>query len=313
MKPRWKQYVRYTAVITGVGILAYIILETIRAKNTGFETKTLWDWMELLVIPLVLATGVFYLEHSEREIERQRAEERARLERQYADERAKREEMNAQERARFDRLHAEERAHLEREIAADIQQEATLQSYLDRMADLLFKENLRVSENSEVRHVARIRTLTVLRALDENRKRIVLIFLHESGLIGPRAVVDLQGADLFEAELGKIELLGANLMRADLGKAKLFAADLQYTNLRDAILVNCQLSESNLSEADLRGANLAGADLEKANLNRADLRGANLHNANLSHVNLQGARIEAGQLANVQSLTGATLSDGTKL
>ena len=62
----WKEYLLYATVfIVGV-ILLFILEETIRFGNTGFETKTLWDWMELLVIPLVLALGAFVLNRSEK-------------------------------------------------------------------------------------------------------------------------------------------------------------------------------------------------------------------------------------------------------
>ena len=93
MKSRWKQYLLYASLMFVGGSLVFILIETVRAKNTGFETKTLSDWMELLIIPLFLAGGAFYLNRSERTTER--------------------------------------------EIAADRQQEAALQAYIDRMSELL--------------------------------------------------------------------------------------------------------------------------------------------------------------------------------
>ncbi len=70
MKSRWKTYLLYGGLfLVGVGAL-YLIVETIQAKNTGFETKSLWDWMELLIIPFVLALGAF-LNRSERAVEHQ--------------------------------------------------------------------------------------------------------------------------------------------------------------------------------------------------------------------------------------------------
>ena len=166
MNSRWKQYLLYASLIIVGGGLIFILVETVRAKNTGFETKTLWDWMELLIVPLFLAGGAFFLNRSEKEIERQRTEDRA---------------------------------NLEREIATDRQQEAALQSYLDRMAELLLEKKLRTTENKEVRNVARTRTLAVLRTLDGTRKGIVLRFLKEAGLIDKeKTIVDLEGADLIE-------------------------------------------------------------------------------------------------------------------
>lgn len=112
MKPRLKKFLQFAGVTIVIGGLSFILIETVRAKNTGFEAKTLWDWMELLIIPLLLGLGAVLLNRSERNSAR---------------------------------LQAEERSKLEREIATDRQQEAALQAYLDRMADLLLKEKLRKS------------------------------------------------------------------------------------------------------------------------------------------------------------------------
>src|SRR5688572_26778794 len=170
MNPRLKKYLLYAAVVIAGGSFLFILIETVRLKNTGFEPKTLWDWMELLIIPLILAMGAFYLNRSEREVERERVERRA----------------------KFERQRAEENADLEREIATDRQQEAALQAYLDRMAELLLEKELRTTENEEVRNVARIRTLTVLRGLDATRKGLLLRFLYEAGLISKeKGVVSL--------------------------------------------------------------------------------------------------------------------------
>src|SRR6185436_681231 len=76
MNSRWKQYLLYASLITVGGGLIYILVETVKAKNTGFETKTLWDWMELLIIPLILAVGAFFLNRSERKTEREIAKDR---------------------------------------------------------------------------------------------------------------------------------------------------------------------------------------------------------------------------------------------
>ena len=167
MIPRFKLLLVYTTVF----VLLFLLEETIRLKHTGFEEKTLWDWMELLIIPIVLAIGAFLLDRSERTVERQIAKQRT----------AK------------DRKLAKARAKLDREIALDRQQEEALQVYLDRMAHLLIEKNLRAAENEEVRNVARTRTMTVLRGLDAKRKGLVLKFLYEADLISKdKIIVDLR-------------------------------------------------------------------------------------------------------------------------
>ncbi len=63
------------------------------------------------------------------------------------------------------------RAELRREqaIALDNQRAAALQTYLDRMSDLLLEKNLRSSQpDDEVRTVARSQTLTITQSRRES-------------------------------------------------------------------------------------------------------------------------------------------------
>jgi hypothetical protein len=58
------------------GLFIFLTYETYKANNLGFETKTYWDWLELLIIPFVLAIGAFFLQRSERAIDREIAKDR---------------------------------------------------------------------------------------------------------------------------------------------------------------------------------------------------------------------------------------------
>lgn len=260
MKQGWKYLLYASIVIVG----GFIFFETIRLKNTGFEGKTLWDWMELLIIPAVLAGGAFFLNRSERKTER--------------------------------------------EIATDRQQEAALQTYLDRMADLLLKDKLRTSKDREVRKVARIRTLTVLRGLDGRRKDLVLQFLQEADLINKeKTIINLGRADLNGALVFIGKLRNTNLSEAFLVEAVMNYADLSGANLAVADLHNANLQHANLADAAFYGANLIGA-----NLSNARLKGAIFDNALLDSANLKFAQDwTVEQLSKAKSLKGATMPDGT--
>ncbi len=206
----------------------------------------------------------------------------------------------------------------------DTQREAALQAYIDHMSKLLLAQNLRhATEDEEVRKIARVRTLTVLRRLDAERKGSVLQFLHESTLLGKEGrIVDLTGADLSRAHLSRADLSGANLSHANLSRANLSGADLSEAILSEAILSRTNLSGTNLSgtnlsEADLMRANLRGADLIGANLNEADLSGAFLigailTRANLSRANLSRALVTPEQVTPTTSLQGTIMPDGSK-
>src|SRR6266478_6064199 len=197
-----------------------------------------WDWLQLLVIPFVLAVGSYLFIYTA--------------------------SRNGQKAMQL-------RNQTERDIASDNQHETALQDYIDKLSELLLHEKLRESTpEDEVRKIAHVRTLTVLPRLDKERKRSVLQFLHESGLIDKdKRIIDLHGADL----------RGANLHEANLDEAYLGEANLGETDLSGAIL----------SGANLRGAVLGGANLGKANLSGANLSGFNLGRANLGGANLGGA------------------------
>jgi hypothetical protein len=147
------------------------------AKDSNFQRgKTLWDWLQLLIIPAVLAVAgyVFTLTTSQNE-----------------------------------RRAIEQRSKTEHDIATDNQRETALQDYINKLSELLLEKKLRKSQlGEEVRNIARIRTLTVLLRLDDKRKGSILLFLYESGLIEKHdSIINLSGADMFAADLGAADLI----------------------------------------------------------------------------------------------------------
>ena len=145
------------------------------------------------------------------------------------------------------------------QITLDNQRETALQTYLDKMSDLLLHENLRQSKRGDdVRNMAHARTLTALPKLDPNRKGSILLFLVESGLIDrDEWVIDMSYADL----------RGVNLSQAmKLDSISLDGANLQGANLSGAELTRVNFHGVNLQHANLSGPNLWDADLTKANL-----------------------------------------------
>ena len=189
--------------------------EETKQSRWGFRGMTVRNWLELLIVPLVLV-GIGLL------FEMQQAN------RQQA--------MEEQQQAL-----AEQRA-----------QDEALQAYL----------NLRTSEeDSEVRTLARARTLTVLRGLGPSRKADVMQFLLEAELIqrveGGEPIITLDRADLSDVEMwAKAHLSNVDLSNVGLGHAWLLEADL-----READLSNAYLKKTNLGLADLSGADLSKAEM----------------------------------------------------
>jgi hypothetical protein len=186
----------------------------------------------------------------------------------------------------------------ELDVADQRAQDDALQAYLDQMAQLMLLEEadeakpkpLRKSvRGDDVRILARARTLTVLRRLRSGRKRSVLDFLYEAGLIEKtQPIIELGSPDRDgnAADLRGAELIGAVLRRADLSGMH--------------------------NGANLSGADLRGADLFEANLSRANLRGSNLSGADLSYVDLSGADVSERQLRDAKSLEAAIMPYGSK-
>jgi len=190
-------------------------------------------------------------------------------------------------------------------------QDVALQAYLDQMGALMLEEHLLDSEeNSEVRTLARAKTLTVLGRLDPNRKRSAVQFLYESSVIDKaHPVVDLSNADLRSVDLRLKDLTDADLSEVDLREADLRDADLSGGNLTEAKLTDADLSGATLTESILSGANLSAADLDNAALTKANLTYAALEHTDLSGADLRGADLSGTGLieANLRyaDLTGA--------
>jgi uncharacterized protein YjbI with pentapeptide repeats len=250
--------------------------------------KTLWDWLQLFIVPLALAAiGLWFA---------------------------------AQQDAHQQKIEAK-RAESDRHIEEQRAQDAALQAYLDQMSQLMLNGNLRGSkEGSEVRTLARARTQTVLGRLDGRRKGSVVQFLYEASLIDKEnpvvsfSAVRLRGADLSDVELHDANLSGtylndANLSGTSLHDANLSGAHLSGANLSDANLISAEVSNAYLSDANLRNANLLEANLSGTELNDANLSHAYLNDANLG----DGADLIDANLSNAElvqaNLIGAYLID----
>jgi hypothetical protein len=221
------------------------------------------------------------------------------------------------------------RTHEARNLEAQRVREAALQNYFDNVGELLTEKPLRrASPGDNLSTVVRAQTLSVLEGLNPGRKRILLLFLYESGLIfksklKSKPVVSLQGADLTDAYLEAADLeyanleyanliganlIGASLARADLNVAILVYANLSRAELNSATLLHAFLSEANLSGADLSMADLSmailiDADLSETNLSETNLRGANLRGANLIEADLRGADLTDADLRGAHEIT----------
>jgi uncharacterized protein YjbI with pentapeptide repeats len=302
---------------------------------TGFGDRTLWEWMSLLIVPLVIvgATAVFSYFESEREHRRAEAQRKADIERAIALEQADNQRLQAQQRIEDDRV-----------------RHTLLESYIRDISDLLLHEKLAESpylpatesgqQTQQVvlrqvlaRRIARANTLTTVGQLDGDRKGLLLEFLYEVNLLywfdcsqpdvlpstrdeqqSPQRCkliptpVYLHGADLRDTVLVNVSLYGVNLSGADLSNADLNRNTFEWAELYGTVFRN-----ANLSGAHLRNAYLGNADLCNANLSGADLREAHLSHGEAKY---PGGKFPAGivpPLFGGADLRGADLSGANLL
>jgi hypothetical protein len=228
-----------------IAVCGYVFSEWEWTGLTKPKLRTFWDWLDLLIVPTVLALGGYLFTRSENN----RTLEIANKQRE-----------------------------VDREIAEQRGQDDALQAYLDQIGQLLLDEERSLRESKvgdEERTFARARTKEVLWKLSPHRKRNVLQFLYEACLIKrDNKVIDLSGADLRNAYLWKLDLKNADLT----------GTDIKGANLSEAKLSGADLRGSMLGRADLREANLVGVDLSNAKewtedqLIAAHLEGATMPN-----------------------------------
>ncbi|MGA1263502.1 MAG: pentapeptide repeat-containing protein [Prochlorothrix sp.] len=275
---------------------------------TGFQDRSLWEWMELLIFPVLVGVGAVYVEAKLGEEQERQAEADRKLEQSIATDRYQQEALNQY----FDRVSK----ILEENDKSSVLGEAEGGATFTEKKDLALT-GVKVA-------IIRSRTLTTLRELDGRRKGLLVQFLMENALIrGSNPFIPLEGADLQEANLMNLNLSLENLAGADLRRANLQGAYLEDAILTDADLRNADLRIADLTNADLTGAQISsgllggtqmlGTVLDRADLSGADLGGAYLEDASLYGANLLGAFLENVFLENADlsetNLYDASLSN----
>jgi uncharacterized protein YjbI with pentapeptide repeats len=211
---------------------------------TGFGGKTLWDWLQLLIIPLVLASAglwfTFQLDQRQQETEVNRAMDTA---------------LQAY-LGQMSQLLIEEDLH-------NAQPGESL-SELARARTLTILDQLDGNR--------RERVLQFLHEADLIDKEHPVLSLEGASL----SDVSILGEDYSGANLAGVVLNESDLSGITLDQADLSDADLGHTNLNEAELKGTDFSNAELWGADLGSANLTGADLSDAILHQAQLSGANL-------------------------------------
>jgi uncharacterized protein YjbI with pentapeptide repeats len=206
--------------------------------GVAHRTMSLWDWLQLLLLPVVLVAGLLWL--------------------------------NIQQNQTSIQLANQQRTQALK-IAQDQQQTMLVTNYMNSISDMLLHEKLLHSATiADVRVVAQAETITTLSQLDPQHKGMVIRFLMQTELINNDfRVISLRGADLRGAQLHGTDIRDTYLFGADLRGADLSGSNLSYASLSYASLAGANLSGANLQAAEMDNIDITGANLRGANLKDA--------------------------------------------
>jgi len=240
--------------------------------------KTLWDWMNLLIIPVVLALGGILYNRAEKQNEQRHADD------------------SLQEAVLSAYLDKISNLLLNNNLRGENANTAAKDVALGWTTMVLPRLN---GERKGV-------VLQFLYGANLLNKDDPVLLL---------ADIDLSGISL-HAWLEGIYLNGANMAKADLEGCYFWGANLSATYLEGANLEKANLGEINLENAWLEKANLKtfsiSGNLKGARLKNADLTGTDLSGVDLSGADLEGAKITREQLAQALSFKGAVMPNGSR-
>jgi uncharacterized protein YjbI with pentapeptide repeats len=297
--------IKWLFIIAGIIVIPILLVRIIlfgySFPFTGFNSehvpdpkqylpaKTLWDWLQLLIIPGVLAVGgtVFnrLLDVRSRDIATDQQQETALQ--NYL--------LEMSNLLTTKKLRQSKPGSPERDIARA--RTLTVLPGLDplrkgRVLRFLYETGLIYVENTIVDlHGADFSNLRI------HESKLSSIYLQKTGTRLSLRKANLQGAIFRDASLEQVDLRGACLENTYLS-----AADLSRTWLCHANMKRARLNGSNLYQTCLREAQMQGVRLRGAYLREADLRCAKLlkydekHEADLQAADLQKARLEEAQM-----------------
>ena len=253
-------------------LLFVLILGILTLVGRPFDI-TLWQWLDLLIIPVVLAVGGYLFTRSENRASRVAAEQRA------------------QDEA----------------LQAYLDQMG--QMLLDKERPL--RRSKEGDEERTLARARTLTVLGRLDG--ERKRSVLQFLSESNLLVKERPIVNIAGADMRDASLHYTHLNGTDLGGIDLSDAVLFGGhlsgtDLSHTNLSRADLRFSQMTRTDLYKADLSEADLTGAVLLETNLRRTDLRSADLSLAGFGGVDLSGADLNGAKLSGAR-LNGNNFSD----
>ena len=212
-------------------IISLMLVSEFAYAAENLEDKTLWDWLDLFIVPAALTLGIWWLKREESKVARRSALE------------TERREMLS---TYFDRI---------QELVLDHHlNDAKHSNEVTEIARARTLHALRSTNGDRKCHI--IRFLVDLGSLSHRVE-------NDTGY-DYQSVIRLSYADLSDAELENVHLQEVNLWCANLENTNLRHADLEGANLPYAFFKNTNLSSANLERANLEHAIVTPEQLQKA-------------------------------------------------
>ena len=239
--------------------------------------KTLWDVLELVIIPVGGALIAYFFNKSLKENEQRLIDERVKI---------------------------------EREILIDQQREIALQSYMMTMHNLIEKNDPCHSlPGDEIRNFVTTITQSTLNKLDGKRKGLVIKFLYGANFLYRKdPIVSLEYSDLSDIDLSNTDLESINFKLATLKNANFYQTKLKNASFEKVFLDSTKFYSTNLNNADFSyayGENvifdlavLSNANLENSYFPKASFDSADLTDANFEYAYLKSTRYFWSELTN---------------
>jgi O6-methylguanine-DNA--protein-cysteine methyltransferase len=244
-----------------VGILLLLIVAVNIVSNfkwSGFQKKSLWDWLQLLVVPSMLAFGAFYLNYSSEARDKELAIKQ------------QQQEIVKDYFSKMQTLILEEKK-IRISQTPPKQIEKDYKDYYSKNSSSS-KDQQKLSPESQ--SIGKALTFAVLDEVNGIQKGKVITYLAEAGLINTdKPQIDLENANLKDMQLDSVILTNVNIRKAHMQNAKLSKVQFTASDLRGANFSGATLDDVFFSESNLIGSNFYGVIFKNVRLANSPAKG----------------------------------------
>lgn len=299
----------------------------------GITAKQLFKFLSALILPTIFGISTVVLTLHQAKVARDQRTEDMQL--------AREQRVEDQQLARQQRLEDRNESRLQREQdwnIAKLDQETQMKAiheqyedellttYIKETSDLIEKSNGSLTRDALLATLARVKTLNILRQLDDERQEHVIRFLCEALQLTPtnRApALDITGAKLTNIHFDEqeaffcpkqITLAGAlfdtcTFPHLALNHTDLSFARLNHVNFSRTRFSKVKMASTQLTDVDLSSAFLEDVDLANTRCTDINFRNTTLSNVNFSSTSLINASFSFAYLSNVDFTSTIAMSN----